>query len=129
MGESRQNPFDLGFPRDMRVRSRPMYNSIRPDDHDNEEDDDDDDGYLVMRKRATVCAHLSSLHCGKRQLTRPMTATAAISCGSPFIYPMKVYGGVCRRRPRVPYVVAGFAADAEGEARGQAWHKQTEQSG
>ena len=35
-----------------------MYNSIRPDDHDNE--DDDDDGYLVMRKRATampsVCA-------------------------------------------------------------------------
>ena len=43
-----------------------MYNSIRPDDHDNEEDDDDDDdGYLVMRKRATtampsVCAHLST---------------------------------------------------------------------
>ena len=32
-----------------------MYNSIRPDDHDNEDDDDDyDDGYLVMRKRATA---------------------------------------------------------------------------
>ena len=91
-----------------------MCNSIRLDDHGND-DDDDNGGYLVMRKeygriRLPACLVLA---CPPQPHVDE--DDDLLSCGQPFIYPMKVYvADLARVRVCPVYVVVGFAADAEG---------------
>ena len=96
-----------------------MCNSIRLDDHGN--DDDDNGGCLVMRKeygrfRLPACLVLAcppQPHGDSRETVDE--DDDLLSCGQPFIYPMKVYvADLARVRVCPVYVVVGFAADAEG---------------
>ena len=112
-----------------------MCNSIRLDDHGN--DDDDNGGYLVMRKeygriRLPACLVLACFpqpHGDSRERETVDEDDDLLSCGQPFIYPMKVYVAdlaricccrICGRRRGRPR--PGARAEADG-------HKQTEHGG
>ena len=100
---------------------------------------DDDDNGLVRRKecgrlRQPACLVLACSpqpHGNSRERETVDEDDDLLSCGQPFIYPMKVYVADLARvrvaRVRPVYVVVGFAADAEG---GQGpGHKQTKHVG